>query len=604
MSNQPNPDIKLPDPAELSKNLVKIATQSQQLVTDFLARQGNGQSSPDPLNIGSAFMEMLARLMADPAKLAEAQVEYWQQYMTLWNNAAQRYLGNESTPLVAPDPGDRRFRDAAWNDGKVFDFIKQSYLLTAGWLQKTVHNIDGMDPKTAQKVRFYTRQLVDAMAPSNFVMTNPEVLRATLESNGENLAKGLENMLEDLERGKGKLAIKMTDMDAFEVGRNIATSPGKVVFQNDLIQLIQYDPRTEKVYKTPLLIVPPWINKFYILDLRPENSFIKWATEQGYTVFVVSWVNPDERHVDKTFESYMFEGIIGALDAVQQATGERQVSAIGYCIGGTLMAATLAWMAAKGDDRLKAVTFFTAQVDFTEAGDLQVFIDEEQLRNLEEVMHKRGYLDGGEMSNTFNMLRDNDLIWSFVVNNYLLGKEPFPFDLLYWNSDATRMPAKMHSFYLRQMYQRNLLAKPGGLTLGGEKLDLRKIKTPIYIQAGKDDHIAPFRSVYKATQLYSGPVRFMLAGSGHVAGVVNHPNAKKYNHWTSEAKTYPASPDEWLAGATSHPGSWWPDWNKWLSAKSGPMVPARVPGDGKLKPIENAPGSYVKVRVDMPAPKK
>ena len=604
MSNQPNPDIKLPDPTELSKNLVKIATQSQQLVTDFLARQGNGQSSPDPLNIGSAFMEMLARLMADPAKLAEAQVEYWQQYMTLWNNAAQRYLGNESGALVAPDPGDRRFKDAAWNDGKVFDFIKQSYLLTAGWLQKTVHDIDGMDPKTAQKVRFYTRQLVDAMAPSNFVMTNPEVLRATIESNGENLANGLENLLEDLERGKGKLAIKMTDMDAFEVGRNIATSPGKVVFQNDLIQLIQYEARTEKVYKTPLLIVPPWINKFYILDLRSENSFIKWATEQGYTVFVVSWVNPDERHVDKTFESYMFEGIIGALDAVQLATGERQASAIGYCIGGTLMAATLAWMAAKGDDRLKAVTFFTAQVDFTEAGDLQVFIDEEQLRNLEEVMHKRGYLDGGEMSNTFNMLRDNDLIWSFVVNNYLLGKEPFPFDLLYWNSDATRMPAKMHSFYLRQMYQRNLLAKPGGLTLGGEKLDLRKIKTPIYIQAGKDDHIAPFRSVYKATQFYSGPVRFMLAGSGHVAGVVNHPNAKKYNHWTSETKTYPASPEEWLQGATSHPGSWWPDWDKWLSAKSGPMVPARVPGDGKLKPIENAPGSFVKIRVDTPAQKK
>ncbi len=601
MNKQPDSSGKLPDPSEWAKNWSEIAEQSQKLVSDFLARQGSEPpalpSAPDPMNIGNAFLEATSRMLTNPARLMEAQVELWRAYMELWTASAQRFLGQEAMPVANPDKADKRFKDSAWNESYLFDYIKQSYLLTARWLQKTVNNVDGLDAKTQKKVDFYTRQFVDAMAPSNFVMTNPEVLRATIDSNGENLIKGLQNLLEDMERGKGKLNIKMVDAKAFTVGENVATAPGQVIYQNDLMQLIQYNPTTEQVYKRPLYIVPPWINKFYILDLKPENSFIRWMVDHGYTVFVVSWNQPDENHIDKTFESYMHEGILDGLDAVKKATGEDEVTAIGYCIGGTLMASALAWMAAKGIDRIKAVTFFAAQVEFSEAGELSVFIDEEQIKYFEELMAQKGYLEGTEMASTFNMLRANDLIWSFVVNNYLLGKEPFPFDLLYWNADATRMPAKMHSFYLRNMYQRNLLAQPGELELAGEKIDLRKIKIPVYLQASREDHIAPFRSVYKATQLYSGPVRFLLAGSGHIAGVINPPKAKKYQHWTNDTKTNPASVEEWMQGATEHPGSWWEDWDKWLSKKSGPKVKARIPGDGKLKPIEPAPGHYVKKRI-------
>jgi polyhydroxyalkanoate synthase subunit PhaC len=607
-SRVPMGDLPLPDPATWAKTWAKVAEQSQKMLADFAARQQSEADlaaagkhaqppNPDPLNLGGAYMEIMAKLMADPAKLAEAQVKLWQDYAALWANTADRFLGKPAEPLIQPDKGDKRFKDPAWQDSAVFDYLKQSYLLAARWVQKTLTDVDGVDPKIARKVDFYTKQFVDAMSPSNFALTNPEVLRATLDSKGENLVKGLENLLEDIERGNGKLNIKMVDAKAFTVGENIAVTPGKVVYQNDLMQLIQYEPTTKEVYQRPLYIVPPWINKFYILDLKPQNSFIKWMTQKGYTVFVVSWNQPDESLVDKTFESYMREGILDGLDAVKRATGQDEVTAIGYCIGGTLMAATLAWMAAKGDDRIKAVTFFAAQVDFTEAGELSVFTDEDTLKYLESLMSEKGYLDGGEMATTFNMLRSNDLIWSFVVNNYLLGKEPFPFDLLYWNSDCTRMPAKMHGFYLRNMYQRNLLSQPGQLELAGEKLDLRKIKIPVYIQASKDDHIAPYRSVYKATQLYGGPVRFMMAGSGHIAGVINHPDAKKYQHWLNDTKTNPPNVDDWIKGATEYPGSWWDDWDKWLSAKSGPKVPARKPGDGKLKVIEPAPGSYVKKRI-------
>ncbi|MGE0152835.1 MAG: PHA/PHB synthase family protein [Reyranellaceae bacterium] len=597
MSDQPATDPKLPDPEKLAKEWAKLAERSQKVVSDFLAKQAaEGPQKPDPLNIGSAFMEMTQRMMANPEKVVKAQVQLWQDYLKLWQNTADRFMGKESKPLVETPRSDKRFADKSWTESLLFDYIKQSYLLTARWMQSTVKDVEGLDAKTAKKVDFYTRQFVDALAPSNFALTNPQVLKATLDSGGENLFKGLENLLADLERGKGRLNISMTDMKAFEVGRNVAVSPGKVVYQNDLIQLIQYSPSTEEVYERPLLIVPPWINKFYILDLKPENSFIKWTVAQGYTVFVVSWVNPDEKLAHKTFEDYMREGPLAALDAIERATGVREATAIGYCLGGTLMAATLANMAAKGDERIKACTFFTAQVDFSEAGELSVFIDEEQLNFIDDVMSKRGYLDGGEMSTTFNMLRANDLIWSFVVNNYLMGKDPFPFDLLFWNSDATRMPAAMHSFYLRKMYQENLLAKPNGLTLNGTPIDLGKVTIPIYIQAGREDHIAPYPSVYKATQLYKGPVRFMLAGSGHIAGVVNPPHAKKYQHWLNETTVNPPTPEDWLRGAKEHPGSWWHDWDKWLAEKSGPKVPARDPASGGLPAIEDAPGSYVKVR--------
>ena len=596
MTDSGPPEMKLPDPAIWAKSMADIAEKSQRLVSEFLARQAEGAGSgmADPLNIGGAFLDMTQRLMSDPGRMVEAQLSLWQDYMRLWQSTAERFIGGNPAPVAEPESDDHRFKDPAWQESTLFDYIKQSYLLTARWLQTTIKATDGLDDKAARKVDFYTRQFVDAMAPTNFVATNPEVLRTTIESGGENLVKGLQNMLDDLERGKGRLMIKMTDMESFKVGKNLAATPGKVVFRNDLIELIQYDPVTAQVKRVPLLIMPPWINKFYILDLRPKNSFVKWATEQGHTVFVISWVNPDGKLADKTFDDYLLEGPLAALDAIEQATGEKEVNMIGYCLGGTLLAATLAYMAAKGDGRAKSATFFASMVDFKEAGELSVFIDEEQLASLEERMKKHGYLEGADMATTFNMLRANDLIWSFVVNNYLLGKEPFPFDLLYWNSDSTRMPAAMHSFYLRTMYVDNKLSQPGGITLAGVKIDLRQVKTPCFILSTKEDHIAPWKSTYAATQLYSGPVKFVLAASGHIAGVVNPPGKSKYGHWRND--TLPPSPNDWLKGAKSYDGSWWPDWNEWVSQYSGGDVAARKPGDGKLKPLADAPGTYVMVR--------
>ncbi|MGQ0676307.1 MAG: class I poly(R)-hydroxyalkanoic acid synthase [Rhodospirillales bacterium] len=601
MADQTGAPMKVPDPLELSKTMASIAERSQRLVRDFLSKQAEGGQfgMADPLNIGGAFLEMTARLMANPAKLMQAQINLWQDYMTLWQTATRRFLGEEASPLIQPGPEDRRFKDSAWEENAVFDFIKQSYLLTARWLQSTVRDVDGMDDKTTKKVDFYTRQFVDAMAPSNFVGTNPEVIRATLESGGETLVKGLENLLKDLERGKGRLQIKMTDMEAFEIGKNIAVTPGKVVFQTPLMQLIQYNPTTATVMKRPLMIIPPWINKYYILDLRERNSFIKWAVDQGITVFVVSWVNPDENLARKSFEDYMVEGPLAAMEAIEKATGEKTLNVIGYCLGGTLLAATMAYLAVKGEDkRVASTTYFTTMVDFTEAGELGVFIDEEQLAALEQRMSEKGYLEGSAMGTTFNMLRANDLIWSFVVNNYLLGKEPFPFDLLFWNADSTRMPADMHSFYLRQMYQENKLVQPGGITLRGVPIELSRIKTPTFILSTREDHIAPWKSTYAATQLYKGPVKFCLAASGHIAGVVNPPAAQKYGYWIDGGKKKPPkSPDEWLAIAEHKPGSWWVEWKAWLERFADGEAPARKPGDGKLKPVEDAPGSYVKVRL-------
>ena len=587
--------------AEFSENMIKVAEQCQTLVNDFLQQQvkNGGQGDPDPMNIGAAFMELTAQMMADPAKMVEAQMDLWQDYMNLWQNAAKGMLGEGAEPLITPGKGDKRFRGEEWENNQIFDFIKQSYLLTSRWVQNTVHEVDGLDEATARKVDFYTQQFTDAMAPTNFVATNPEVLRETVESKGENLVRGLSNMLEDLERGKGKLAIKMTDLDAFKVGENIAVSPGKVIWQSDLMQLIQYEPTTEQVRKTPLLIVPPWINKFYILDLKPQNSFIKWAVEQGLTVFVISWVNPDLALAEKTFDDYMFEGIYAALDGVKAACGEDEVNIIGYCLGGTLTGATLAHMTTNNDERVKSATFFTSLVDFEEAGELSVFIDDEQLDQLEQKMDEQGgILEGAAMATTFNMLRSNDLIWSFVINNYLMGKDPFPFDLLYWNSDSTRMPGKMHSFYLRNMYQENLLSQPGGIEMGGRPIDLRDVKIPVHIISTKEDHIAPWKGTYVATQLYGGETTFTLAGSGHIAGIVNPPAARKYGYWSNPEN--PSTPDEWFAGASQHEGSGWPQWGEWVIKLSGRKIKARRPGGKDAPVLEDAPGSYVKVRSDIP----
>jgi polyhydroxyalkanoate synthase len=587
---------KVGDPGEFARNMMRVGVQSQKLLADFFKRQTEkaGTEPLDPLNISGTFMELLRGMAAAPAVVMEAQFDLWRDYMTLWERTARRMMGGEAEPMVAPAAGDKRFRDKEWQENQIFDFIKQSYLLTANWLQKTVAKVDdNLDQPTRRRIEFYTKQFVDAVAPTNFVLTNPEVLRATLQSNGENLVNGLNNLLEDLDRGEGQLSIRQT-ADAFTLGENIATAPGKVIFRNELIELLQYDPTTDEVYERPLLIFPPWINKFYILDLRPENSFIRWATAEGYTVFVVSWVNPDRRLAKKTFQDYMQDGIFAALDAVHDATGVRDPNVIGYCIGGTLLSATLAYMAAKKDTRVHSATFFAAQADFSEAGDLQIFIDDVQLEALEQQMDAAGgVLEGGKMATTFNMLRANDLIWSFVVNNYLLGKTPVPFDLLYWNSDTTRMPEATHLYYLRQFYKNNALAK-GQMKFGDVKLDLGKVTIPVYLQSAKDDHIAPFRSVYKSTKLFKGPVRFILAGSGHIAGVINPPSAKKYQHWTNDK--LPATVEEWQAGAVEHPGSWWPDWNTWLKPLSGSKVPARKPGDGKLKTLGNAPGAYVKIK--------
>jgi polyhydroxyalkanoate synthase len=585
-----------PSEDEVVQILSEIAERSRGLVEEFLARQQHDTEGHgiDPMQLGSTFFELTKRLMHDPTDLVQAHFDLWQNYFRLWQTTTQRMLGHEPEPVILPERGDRRFKDAAWNENALFDFIKQSYLLAARFLLERAKSAGTANDKQSQKIEFYTRQFVDALAPSNFVMTNPEVLRLTLETRGENLLRGLKNMLEDLERGKGRLAIKMTDLDAFEIGRNIATSPGKVVFQNELMQLVQYDPTTAQVYKRPLMIMPPWINKFYILDLQPRNSFIKFAVDKGFTVFVLSWVNPDERLAHKSFEDYMLEGPLAALDAIKAATGEKDVTAIGYCLGGTLLACTLSWMATKRDNRIKATTFFTSLVDFTDPGELGVFIDEEQLAAIEASMSKRGFLDGAEMANTFNLLRANDLIWSFVINNYLMGKDPFPFDLLYWNSDNTRMPAAMHGFYLRKFYHENRLMQPGGICLDGVPIDLRRLRLPIYWVSTREDHIAPWKSTYAATQIYNGHKRFVLAGSGHIAGIVNPPASGKYGYWTNEE--LPPDPEAWLGTAEHHEGSWWPDWAAWNAERSGPMVEARIPGSGELPALEPAPGSYVKVR--------
>jgi polyhydroxyalkanoate synthase len=585
-------DKSVDDLQKMSAEFMDILVKNQEAFAKLMeAPQKTVANMLDPFNVMGSFTEGARQLASNPEKLMQANMELWQQHMALWQHTADKMLGKQSDPVAVPDKGDRRFKSEEWDDNQVFDVIRQSYLITSRWLIKTMSNIENLSEEDALKVRFHTQQLADALSPSNFLLTNPEVIKETVESGGQNLVRGMQNLQRDLDAGKGNLRITMADNTAYQVGKNIATAPGKVIFQNDILQLIQYEPTTSMVYERPLLILPPWINKYYILDLQPDNSFIRYAVDRGYTVFVVSWANPDENLSEKTMDDYLREGILQPLDAIERATGIREVTTIGYCIGGTLLGAALAYMAAKGDDRIKAATFFAAQMDFSEAGDLRVFIDEEQLDALDERMKETGYLDGDAMYSSFNLLRSNDLIWSFYVNNYLLGKDPLHFDLLFWNSDTTRMPRALHMFYLREMYLKNNLAKPNGISLDGVPIDLGKVEVPVYLQAAREDHIAPYPSVFKAKQLFSGPVRFMLAGSGHIAGVINPPSAKKYNYWMNESQ--PDDLDEWIASADSHPGSWWDDWDNWLKNFSGELVEARTPGSGALPAIEDAPGTYV-----------
>jgi len=590
---------QMPAPQEIAHTYAEVARRASHLISDHVQRQlKKGVATPaDELGIAQAFMDMMAKLLANPYKLAQTQMNMVWDYFSLWQHSMLRVMGMHASPIASPEKSDKRFKDEQWEEHFLFDYIKQSYLITARHIHDTVSTVDGLDEQAQKKVSFYTRQYIDALSPSNFAMTNPEVFRETVKSHGQNLVKGLNNLLRDVEDGGGQLRVKMTDTTAFELGRNVATTPGKVVFQNEMIQLLQYTPSTEKVNKRPLLIVPPWINKFYILDLREKNSYIKWCVDQGHSVFVISWVNPDERLAEKSFDAYVIDGVIAALDAIEKQTGEKQVNAAGYCLGGTLLATTLAYLAAKRQgNRVASATFFTTLTDFSEPGELGVFIDEGQISSLEKKMNERGYLEGSEMAGTFSMLRANDLIWSFVVNNYLMGKDPFPFDLLYWNSDSTRMPAKMHSFYLRTMYMENRLVQPGGIEIDGTPIDLGKIKVPCYFISAIEDHIAPWKSTYKGTLAFGGPVRFVLGGSGHIAGIVNPPAANKYGYWINPSPKLAATADAWLEGAQQHPGSWWTDWQAWVVSQDAEQVDARDPAKGKLKPLEDAPGSFVRVR--------
>jgi polyhydroxyalkanoate synthase len=580
-----------------SHNLARLVEEGGRALAAYLKPREQGRSdkfADEVTEIVKTIAQVSEYWLSDPQRAVELQSRLGKAFLDLWASSAKRLAGEDAAPVVAPAAGDKRFSDPEWTQNQFFDFLKQAYLLTSNWADKFVADAAELDPHTRQKAEFYVRQITNALSPTNFVLTNPELLRETLSSNADNLVRGMHMLAEDIAAGGGDLKIRQSDASMFEVGRNLAISPGKVIFQNELMQLIQYAPTTETVLKRPLLIVPPWINKFYVLDLTPEKSFIKWCVDQGLTVFVISWVNPDGHLAKKGFEDYVRQGPIAALDAIKEAVGEEKVHTIGYCVGGTLLATTLAAMAAWNDDRIASATFFAAQVDFTHAGDLKVFVDEEQVKAIEQKMAERGYLSSSAMASVFNMLRSNDLIWPYVINNYMKGKAPFPFDLLYWNSDATRLPAANHSFYLRNCYLDNKLSK-GKMTLGNTPINLKAIKVPIYNLATREDHIAPAKSVMLGSKFFGGDVKFVVAGSGHIAGVVNPPAKKKYQYWTGP-KPRNADIDGWLAKAKENPGSWWPDWLLWITKQNPTEVPARIPGEGGLKAIEDAPGSYVKVR--------
>jgi polyhydroxyalkanoate synthase len=584
------------DPEALARNLARMVEEGGRALSAYLKPREDGQLADQMAEQIADAVKTISQVaqywLADPQRSLTAQTSLMKAYLDVWSTSVRRLAGEKPEPVARPDAKDARFADPDWTDNPFFDALKQSYLVTSDWAQRMVRDAE-LDEHTKHKAEFYVRQISNAVSPSNFVLTSPDLLRETLTSNADNLARGARMLAEDIEAGGGELKIRQTDPSQFEVGRNLATTPGKVIFENELFQLIQYAPTTDTVLAVPLLIVPPWINKFYVLDLTPEKSFIKWATDQGLSVFVISWVNPDAKLATKGFEHYMREGVLTGLDKVVQVTGEPKAHMIGYCVGGTLLATTLGWLAARGYDRVQSATFLATQVDFRHAGDLKVFVDEEQLQSLEKRMRETGFLDAGKMATAFNMLRSNDLIWPYVINNYMRGKAPFPFDLLYWNSDSTRLPASNHSFYLRNCYLENNLSR-GAMEIGGVKIDLGKVKVPVYNLATREDHIAPAISVFLGSQFFGGPVRFVLSGSGHIAGVVNPPAKKKYQYWTGGAPE--GDLGDWIAKAAEHAGSWWPDWFAWIEQQEERRVPALKIGGGKLKPIEDAPGSYVRAR--------
>ncbi|KQU75855.1 poly(3-hydroxyalkanoate) synthetase [Aminobacter sp. DSM 101952] len=585
------------DPERFALNMARMIEQAGKAASAWAEPREKGEvrdTVAEPMtDMVKTFSKLTEYWLSDPQRALEAQTRLFSGYLDVWSKSVQRMGGDEVEDTVKPERTDKRFLDPEWGRNAFFDFLKQAYLVTARWAGDLVDHADGLDEHTRHKAGFYVKQVANAISPSNFILTNPELFRETVASNGENLVRGMKMFAEDIVAGKGDLKLRQADYSGFEIGKNIATTPGKVVGRSDVAEIIQYAPTTDKVLKRPLLICPPWINKFYILDLNPQKSFIRWAVEQGHTVFVISWINPDQRHGLKDWEAYIREGLQYGLDTVEQATGEREVNTIGYCVGGTLLAAALALLAQEGDHRIRSVTFFTTQVDFTYAGDLKVFVDEDQIAALERAMKDRGYLDGTKMATAFNMLRSGDLIWPYVINNYMRGKDPLPFDLLYWNADSTRMAAANHSFYLRNCYLENNLSQ-GRMELAGRTISLADITIPVYNLAAREDHIAPARSVFLGCQYFGGDVDYVVGGSGHIAGVVNPPAAGKYQFWSSGKPT--GDFDTWLKGATETAGSWWPHWQRWIEAKDDTRVDARKPGiNGRV--LEDAPGSYVKVRV-------
>lgn len=582
------------DPMAFARIMAHVAERSQPLLQKFMELHQDplpsaGDLPIDPMNVGPAYIRFFSELWSNPQKMMELQTQFWSDWAQLWQESAKKFMGQPGETMFEPESGDRRFKAPQWQESAIFDFIKQSYLLTAKWAERTVDSVETLNVEERSKIDFLTRQIVNAMAPTNFLLTNPEVLQETIDTNGENLIRGLENLLEDLERGNGALRISTTDTDAFKLGENLAVTPGKVIFQNRLMQLIQYEAQTENVFKRPLLIVPPWINKYYILDLRPENSLIDWLVKQGHTVFTISWINPDQSMAHLRFEDYLEDGILEAVAQVKNATGETDINALGYCLGGTLLTIALAYLNEQKRNDIASATFLTTLIDFEQAGELKLFMDDQQFSMLKNNMAQKGYLDAESFRRVFALLRSNDMIWSFVVNNYLMGREPFPFDMLYWNEDATNMPAEMHGFYIENFYRQNLLKKPGALTMKNVALDVTKIKTPAYFLSTKEDHIAPWKATFEGAKLFNGPVQFTLAASGHVAGVVNPPAKNKYCYWSSPDKQ--PAPDTWLENATQTAGSWWPHWQEWVKPHAGEQIPAR-----KITAtiIEDAPGSYVK----------
>ena len=592
----------LEDLETLSRNLAKAASASSvllQMANEFSPGAVDAKAPKlDPLGLAPYSAKIAAKISADPDKLFKSQQELWQGFAEIWQDALNMKNGaNADVSQTKKIKTDKRFAAPEWNDDPYYKTIYQSYLLLSGWMKDLVNNVDDIDDLTKRKTSFVTEQLANAFSPANFFLSNPVAIKTMVETKGESLNYGMKNFIDDFSKSHGRFSPSQTDTSAFKVGETLASTPGKIVYRGELFELIQYTPATETVFEVPLLFFPPWINKYYILDMRPDNSMVKWLVDKGHTVFVVSWVNPTKEYKDFGFEEYMEKGIYAALEAVCLTDKIEKVNCIGYCIGGTLLASTMAYMAKQGDKRINSATFFASQQDFSEAGDLKIFTDDAAFEYIkDQIEQSGGVLSSQIMAETFNYLRSNDLVWSQYVNNYLLGKSPKPFDLLFWNSDQTRMPQKLHLYYLDNFYRKNKLSR-GKMTLKGQPISLTDVKTPIYMQSSKEDHIAPYRSIFTGAKLFGGDVRMILAGSGHIAGVINHPDANKYNHWLpnkllSEYETI----DEWQSDIEEHAGSWWNDWNNWLGALSGKQVKARTPGSGDLEILCDAPGTYVMMK--------